>query len=222
MSRLSESLTGKQSKALEFIFKSLTYSGTAPTLRELCSFMGYSAIGSAQDIVTALRKKGFLLQPEKQSARSLILSDKALSQFELKVDSSDANTFSIHCLGAVPAGNPLESVEERIGTLRMSISMFQKPFPNPDKLFALKASGDSMIEAGIFDGDWLVVHNQKEANSGDIVVARFGDNSTVKRLMKNTQGWYLKPENKTLKNIYASVDEPFEIVGKVMALQRTI
>ncbi|MCI5127422.1 MAG: hypothetical protein D3907_02730 [Candidatus Electrothrix sp. AUS3] len=79
-----------------------------------------------------------------------------------------------------------------------------------------------MIEAGIYDGDWLVVHSQKEASEGDIVVARFGENSTVKRLMKSSEGWYLKPENKALSNIYASEDEPFEIVGKVVALQRTI
>ena len=61
MSRV-DNLTGKQSKALEFIHNTLNSSGTAPTLRELCSYMGYSAIGSAQDLVTALRKKGFLQQ----------------------------------------------------------------------------------------------------------------------------------------------------------------
>ena len=74
----------------------------------------------------------------------------------------------------------------------MSISMFQKPFPSPQKLFALQASGDSMIEAGIHDGDWLVVHSQKEATEGDIVVARFGENSTVKRLMKSSKNLIFK------------------------------
>lgn len=221
MNRL-ENLTDKQSKALSYIHKTLNSSGTAPTLRELCVYMGYSAIGSAQDLVTALRKKGFLTKPEKQSARSLKLSEKAMEFLGFSLEDSDPNTFNVSCLGSVSAGNPLESLEERVGTLRISISMFAKPFPNPQNLFALQASGDSMIEAGIFDGDWLIVNSQGEASEGDIVVARFGENSTVKRLMKAEQGWYLKPENKALENIYASEDEPFEVLGKVLALQRTI
>jgi len=214
-------LTDKQSKALEFIRSSVESCGTAPTLRELCSHMGYSAIGSAQDVVAALRKKGFLQTPEKQSARSLILSDKAASSSE---DSSrfDPNTFIINCLGRVPAGNPIEAVEERIGTLRMSIGMFSKPYPKSDNLFAVQASGQSMVGSGILDGDWLVVSGTKEAAVGEIVVARIGDDSTIKRLQRDDDGWYLKPENPSLEDIRASEDEPFEIVGKVVALQRTL
>jgi repressor LexA len=213
-------LTVQQSKALEFIKNSVDKCGNAPTLRELCSFMGYSAIGSAQDVVAALRKKGYLQVPERQSARALILSEKTVSQGE---DSRefDPNTFAIHCLGSVPAGNPLEAVEERVGTLRMSIMMFARPYPNREKLFAVKSSGQSMIDAGIHDGDWLVVLQEPEAQEGDIVIARKGDDSTVKRLMKDDLGWYLKPENPAYPVIRASDEEPFEIIGKVIALQRT-
>ena len=67
----------------------------------------------------------------------------------------------------------------------------------------------------------LVVQSQFEATSGDIVVARFGDGSTVKRLIKNKSTWFLKPENPDFKDIYASEDQPFEIIGRVLALQRT-
>jgi repressor LexA len=213
-------LTDQQSKALEFIKNSVGKHGNAPTLRELCSFMGYSAIGSAQDVVAALRKKGYLQVPERQSARGLILAEKTISLGE---DSRefDPNTFAIHCLGSVPAGNPLEAVEERIGTLRMSIMMFARPYPNRERLFAVRSSGQSMIEAGIHDGDWLVVLHESEGQEGDIVVARKGNDTTVKRLMKDKLGWYLKPENPVYPVIRASDDEPFEIVGKVIALQRT-
>ncbi|MEZ4744238.1 MAG: transcriptional repressor LexA [Bdellovibrionota bacterium] len=220
---LTNKLTATQSKALDFIRSSIESYGTAPTLRELCEFMGYSAIGSAQDIVAALRKKGFLQTPDKQQARSLTLSEKALIQANKEENAKfDPNTLTIHCLGQVPAGNPIEAVGERIGTLRMSISMFAKPHPSPNSLFAVQASGQSMVDCGILDGDWLVVKEAREASEGDIVVARVGGDATVKRLMKDQEGWYLKPENPSYKDIRASEDEPFEVIGKVVALQRTL
>jgi repressor LexA len=79
-----------------------------------------------------------------------------------------------------------------------------------------------MVGSGILDGDWLVVKDDKEASEGEIVVARVGDDSTVKRLMKDNDGWFLKPENEDFQDIRATADEPFEIVGKVVALQRTM
>jgi repressor LexA len=220
MASSRQTLTGQQLKALEFIRYSIDRSGYAPTLRELCSHMGYSAIGSAQDVVAALRKKGFLETPERQSARALVLAEKAEPIVE-DLSENDPNTYMIHCLGAVPAGNPLEAVEERIGTLRMSIKMFARPYPDRERLFALKAQGLSMIGAGIFDGDWLVAVQTSEGISGQIVIARRGEDATVKRLMKDDLGWYLQPENPEFKIIRASEDEPFEIIGRVVALQRT-
>ena len=221
MTKAPPKLTKIQAKALEFIRTSLERTGTSPTLRELCAYMGYSAIGSAQDLVAALRRKGFLQTPQKQSARSLILTPKAIALKEPSHQST-ANTYVVHCLGAVPAGDPLAAVEERTGTLRMSVNMFQRPFPVPDTMFALQASGNSMIDAGIFDGDWLVINKQAEAEPGDVVVARVGGEVTVKRLMQDRLGWYLKPENNTYSILRPSEDKPLEIVGKVIALQRVM
>lgn len=213
-----EKLTATQSKALAFIRSRTVKNGVPPTLRELCEHMGYSAIGSAQDLVGALRRKGYLENPDKQSARSLMVSREALQDPALE---STPETLVVPCLGAVPAGNPLEAVEERVGTLRMSTTMFGGNIPSPREVFALKASGNSMIEAGILDGDWLVVRSCKSAPTGSIVVARLesGD-ATVKRLMKDgVRGWFLKPENTSFRPIYAG-DKPFEVIGQVVALQR--
>ena len=163
MSKAPPKLTKIQAKALEFIRTSLERSGTAPTLRELCAHMGYSAIGSAQDLVAALRRKGFLQTPDKQSARSLVLTPKAISLHEPTHQSTDT-TYVVHCLERLPQSDPTETNEERIGTLRMSIAMFPRPYPSPEKLFALKVSGDSMIDAGILNKDWVVVLNKKEAS----------------------------------------------------------
>jgi len=215
-----DKLTPIQLKALTFIRTSMDKSGTTPTLRELCTHMGYSAIGSAQDLIAALRRKGFLEEPSKQSARSLVPTFAARDIFDSEEDVMDPFTLVLPCLGSVPAGNPIEAVEERVGTLRISAAMISKPQPPKDSLFALRAKGESMIHAGILDGDWLVIASQKSAPVNSIVVARLDEDATVKRLMKDRQrGWYLKPENPAFKPIFAE-DRPFEVIGKVVALQR--
>lgn len=213
-------LTPVQSHALEFIRTRVDISGAPPTLREICEHMGYSAVGSAQDLVNALRKKGYLEESERQSARQLVLTRRA--KIEQDLDDVDPHTLVVPCLGAVPAGKPNEAIEERIGTLRMSKSLLPRPLPRAEDLFALRASGQSMINAGILDGDWLLIKSCKDAPSGTIVVARVEGDVTVKRLEhQKKSGWFLKPENPAFKKIYAE-ENPFEIVGQVIALQRAI
>ena len=215
-----EKLTPVQLKALTFIRGAMDRTGTTPTLRELCEHMGYSAIGSAQDLIAALRRKGFLEEPSKQSARSLVPTMAGRDMVEDDDLPFDPFTLALPCLGAVPAGNPIEAIEDRIGTLRISTSMIPKPMPARESMFALRAKGESMIQAGILDGDWLVVASQNAAPAQSIVVARVDGDATVKRLMKDrTRGWYLKPENPAFKPTYAE-DRPFEIIGRVVALQR--
>ncbi len=214
-------LTPTQNKALDYIRMSIERTGIAPTLREICSFMGYTAVGSAQDLINALRKKGFLEEAEKQSHRTIMLSrtERVMTNTP---DIGDPNTYVIPCVGAVPAGNPVEAIEDHIGTLRMSISMLPKPHPTPEELFAVKARGDSMVGAGIFEGDWLVVKTQQEAPKESIVVARVDGDVTVKRLcFDKKSGWFLQPENPRFAPLFAT-ESPFEIVGRVVALQRSL
>lgn len=214
-------LTDTQNKALEFIRASIDRSGVAPSLREICSHMGYSAVGSAQDVIGALRKKGFLLENDRQTARTFVLSKLARNQ-RIIPEIGDFNTFVIPCLGSVPAGNPIEAVESHTGTLRISISLLAKPYPRADELFALQATGESMINAGILDGDWLVVKLEKDPPKESIVVARLDGDVTVKRLSRDkAKGLCLVPANPRFEPIYGE-QEPFEIVGRVVALQRAI
>lgn len=219
-----ERLTSTQEKALSFIQQQIAKQGSAPTLRELCTFMGYKAVGSAQDLIAALRRKGFLEQPDRQAARSFSLTEKAcevLNIVERRVDDL-AQVFTVPCLGSVPAGNPLEAIEEQVGSLHVSPSMLGSKKPARENLFAVRAHGLSMIGAGIMDGDWLVVNSQTEADPGSIVVARFDDDATVKTLKRDARrGWFLQPENDDFPLLFAD-EQPFEIVGKVVALQRMI
>ena len=189
-------LTWKQEQALRFIQSYSEENGVSPTLRELCRHMDYKAIGSAQDMIAALRKKDFLKTPDRQAARSFVLTDKARMQFGPGDEDHPDGSFTVPCLGSVPAGNPLEAVEEREGELRVSGALVP-PRIRRKNLFALQARGASMIEAGILDGDWLIVESRRTADPGTIVVARVGeDEATVKRLAKDQRkGWYLQPEN---------------------------
>ena len=218
-----DTLTLPQQKALEFITNHTERIGYAPTLREICKFMGYKAVGSAQDIVTYLRKKGFLIVPDKQAARCLILSDRAKEYCKVKhPESRQSGSFlSIPQLGSVPAGLPAEAIENFKGSVCIAPSMIPRWVRKPEKLFALQTKGLSMINAGIMDGDWLIVHQQEEAPSGSIVVAQLEGSATVKRLMQNEKKiWYLKPENPDFEEVYAD-RSIFTITGSVVALQRS-
>ncbi len=218
-----EKLTTRQQKAFDFIRTHTDRVGYAPTLRELCEFMGYKAVGSAQDVIASLRKKGYLTIPGKQSARSLTLSDQGKKYLGVQLFSrrNHDDSFLIPCLGSVPAGLPLEAIEDPSGTLRISTSLVPRWVRQEDRLFALQAKGESMVEAGILDGDWLVVHKQEEAPSGSIVVAQVEGSATVKRLMfEQRSGWFLKPENPDFDLMYAD-RVSFEVLGRVVALQRS-
>lgn len=218
-----EKLTPIQSKALDFIRTAIADHGSPPTLRELCTYMGYKAIGSAQDVVSALRRKGYLAQPSKQAARALLLTDKARFHEDNHSEALNSiDVWSVPCLGAVPAGNPLEAIEEQVGTLVIAPELLPRPRPQAERLFALRAEGDSMIGAGIVNGDWLVIHSQAHADPGQIVVARVDGEATVKRLMQDPRGWFLQPENTQFQPIYAEDASSFEVIGRVVALQRSL
>jgi len=217
-------LTDIQIKALEFIRKTQEDTGSVPTLRELCSHMGYKAVGSAQDLVGSLRKKGYLQVPDKQSARTMLLTEKARSLFNNARATLQTleDSFAIPCLGSVPAGDPLEAIENSEQVICVSGTIFRGRRPSADKLFALRAKGSSMIGAGILDGDWLVVASQSQAEKGAIVVARVEGDATVKRLEHDkSRGYFLQPENPSFEPIFAD-EHPFEVIGKVVALQRAV
>jgi repressor LexA len=186
--------------------------------------MGYKAVGSAQDVVASLRKKGYLAIPDKQTARCLTLSAKAKEIYKIRPSDTKRerfDSFTVPQLGSVPAGLPVEAIEEHHGSLRISTSLIPRFIRKPERLFALRAKGESMVNAGICDGDWLVVYQQEEAPVGSIVVALLDGDATVKRLMQNEKGiWYLKPENPSFKEVFAD-QSPFSVIGRVVALQRS-
>jgi repressor LexA len=229
----SDILTQRQLAALHFIARSTNTSNSPPTLRELCLHMGYSSIGSAQDVVAVLRKKGFLHLPERQSARALSLTPAAtalLSEDQLDSITERASesvqrdfidtTYFVPLLGKVAAGLPAEAISHVDESFEVPLSLLPRTERQfLDKLFALVAKGDSMIEAGIFENDVLIVRKASQASLGKIIVARMEGDATVKRLCRDVRGFFLQPENPKYSPIYAA-EVDFEISGEVIALIR--
>ncbi len=192
-------LSPAQNRVLHFIESEIARSGRPPTYRDIAAHCGYDAVGTVQDHVKALLHKGFL-EKEPGRARGLRLAHHNRS-------------VGIPILGSVPAGNPMEAIEETQGTI---------PYPTDSRsqLFALKVKGESMIEAGILDGDFVIVRKDAEARDGDIVVALLDGEATVKTLEKRQGRVRLLPANPRFQPIELDRYAENIIQGKVVGLQR--
>ena len=191
-------LTDKQRDVLKYIYISIKDNNLPPTLREIAGNFGFSSLGTVKDHLKALAKKGYIKVQEHKS-RAIELVRK--------------NIFSIPIIGAVQAGLPTLAVEEIEDYLDLDSLVFTQ-----DETFALRVKGDSMIEAGIFPDDLVLVRKQSVAQSGEIVVAIIGEEATVKRLKKYDDSFYLEPANPNYAPI--AIDESVNIIGKVISVVR--
>jgi repressor LexA len=159
---MSDQLTPRQREILDFIRSTLEVLGAPPTRAEICGAFGFASPTAAEDHLRALAKKGAIVL-EPGSARGIRLVEQ----------------LGLPLIGSVAAGSPLLAVENQLGRVKLDGRMF-----NPPADYLLKVRGNSMADAGILDGDLLAVHRTPEARSGQIVVARLGDEVTVKRLRR--------------------------------------
>ena len=204
---MKSSITARQKQLLEIIYQYIKNTGYPPTIQEMRESLGVSSNQSILDLLKKLESQRILKRNE-GIARSLVilpfgyefLGEPSLAPF----------------LGATIAGAPIEVVE-------ISGDWQLMPGSNEvakltDEVFLLKIFGDSMINAGIDDGDVVLVQNQKEFISGDIVLAQKNDESTVKRFISDDKPpyVYLKPENPKYENILFT--EETELKGKVISV----
>jgi repressor LexA len=191
-------LTSKQCDVLKFIYERIRDHQSAPTIREIGQKFGFSSTGTVRDHLHALVTKGYIRMQEGKS-RAIELVKEAL--------------FQVPVLGRVQAGMPVYAAEDLLGYLNLD----QFAFPGPD-VFALRVRGESMRDAGIMEGDFVLVRKQDHAQAGDIVVALIGEEATVKRLAKGANGYVLEPANPAFKPI--SMTEEVSIIGKVQQVVR--
>ncbi|SYZ73224.1 LexA repressor [Candidatus Zixiibacteriota bacterium] len=201
-----ERLTRRQKEILEYIESMITEHGKSPTIREIGEKFDISSTNGVRAHLEVLMKKGYIRR-EKLISRGIEL-----------VRSLAGPVRRIPLVGAVPAGNPITAVENIEGEIAVDTSFL----PSGDT-FTLRVTGESMINAGIYDGDLVLVKRQKSAEPGDIVVAVIGDEATVKRYFPEEGRVRLQPENETFKPIMVDKRSPdFYIAGKVVGLMRRI
>ena len=201
-----EPLTDRQQQALDFIGHYIATRGFPPTLREIGGHMGIRSTNGVNDHLKALEKKGYL---EREDLKSRAL--RPLDQ-----DYSNHQFVDVPLLGRVAAGQPLLAIEHAEETVRVDRFFLG---PSSREVFALRVKGDSMIEAGIFDGDFIFVRKQVTAERGDIVVAMIDGDATVKYFHPEGDAIHFRPANSAMKPIivrkrdFKSVDLLGIVVG---------
>lgn len=202
---MPKSLTGRQELILKFIEQYTATHHYPPTLREIADHYGLASLNGVKKHLSALAKKGHVVR--KAGARRTLQVTRGPSQTE---------GVSVPILGHIAAGPPLLAEEQVLDRVVLDRSLVRWAQP-----FLLKVKGDSMVGAGILDGDYVLVKAQAQAEPGELVVALLDDEATVKRLAKTVDGYELQPENPAYAPIPLTPDGPaVRIVGKVQGVLR--
>ena len=204
-----EKLTKRQQDILDFIKLKVQEKGYPPSVREIGQAVGLASSSTVHGHLSRLEEKGYIRRdPTKPRAIEILGDDR--------MDTETQSVIQVPIVGKVTAGLPITAVES-----------VEEHFPLPasivagaDQVFMLRISGDSMIEAGIFDGDLVVVRQQQSAYNGEIVVALTEDNeATVKRFYKEKDHFRLQPENSSLEPI---ILKQVSVIGKVIGVYRDL
>ncbi|MGN0416827.1 MULTISPECIES: transcriptional repressor LexA [Anaerostipes] len=201
-----EQLSDKQQQILEFIKQRILEKGYPPAVREICEAVHLRSTSSVHSHLETLERKGYIRRdPTKPRAIEIIDDDFNLSRREI---------VHIPIVGTITAGEPILAVENIEDYFPM-----QPEFVSNKKTFMLHVKGESMINAGILDGDMVIVEQQSTASNGDIVVALIEDSATVKTFYKEDGFYRLQPENDFMDPI---IVQEVSIIGIVVGLYRSM
>lgn len=212
---MAKPLTQKQQAILDFIRAERARRGFPPTLREIGEHFGLRSTGSVRDHLRALERKGYIVRRPYLSRGIVLRADLRDARPRR---SRSRPSWAIPLLGEVAAGAPTLAVESYDETLPIDPALF-----GGGELFALRVTGDSMIDAGILDGDYALVHRQATVENGEIVAVLLDDEATVKRLFHERRRVRLQPENETMDPIILTPrDARLRILGKVVGILRRL
>lgn len=209
---MSKPLTTRQKSVYEFIESYILQKGYGPTVREIAEAVHLSSPSTVHVHLKTLEEKGYIVRDPLKS-RSIALPDKH-EQEEAFGSTGSSNTLSLPLVGNVAAGEPILAEHNVETTLQLPTEIV-----GDSASFILAVHGESMIEAGINDGDYVVVKEQQVARNGEIIVALIDDGATVKRFFKEKDHIRLQPENSTMEPI---ITRDCAIVGKVVAVLRKV
>ena len=200
-------ISQKQSEILEYMKNEILNRGFPPSVREICEAVHLKSTSSVHSHLETLEKNGYIRRdPTKPRAIEIVDDNFNLVRRE---------TVNVPIVGKVSAGQPLLAVENIDGYFPIP----SEYMPN-NKTFMLIVQGDSMINAGIFNGDYVIVEQQQTAENGQKIVALVEDSATVKTFYKEDGHIRLQPENDTMEPIIVEQDQFFQILGKVIGVFR--
>jgi repressor LexA len=199
-------LTKRQREILSYLLDSMSRKGYPPSVREIGAALGLTSSSTVHSHLAALEKKGYIRRDPSKPRAIEVLKDGA-SQPPKRV-------INVPVVGRIAAGAPLlaeENIED--------VFPLPRDFVREDGAFILRVRGDSMIDAGIYDGDFVVIRPQPTATNGEIVAALLGEEATVKRFYKERDHIRLQPENPSMSPI---ITREVTIIGKAVALIRRL
>ena len=213
---MAEKVTKRQQAVLDCIEECIREKGYGPTVREVCQSLGLSSPSTVHVHLKALENTGLIKRdPLKSRSIALTYPLEGLPALESNVvQPSFSKLVNVPLVGNVAAGAPILAEENITDTITLPTDIV-----GDSPSFLLSVRGESMIEAGINDGDYVVVKEQPVANNGDIVVAIIDDGATVKRFYKEADHIRLQPENSSMEPI---ITRDCSIAGKVVAVFRRL
>ena len=199
---MNKSRIDKQNEVYNFIKLQIKEKGYPPSVREICKAVGLSSTSSVHFHLKRLEKEG-LIKRDSSKTRAIEIVDPT----------SKKEVINVPIVGTIAAGNPILAIENIEDVFPLPIDYVK----NTKDLFMLKVSGESMIEAGILDGDLAIIEKTDSANNGDIVVALIDNEATLKRFFKESSYIRLQPENKSMKPI---ILEDCKVLGRLVGIYR--
>ena len=197
-------ITKKQTEILEYIKSQILNKGYPPSVRDICTAVNLKSTSSVHAHLETLEKNGYIRRdPTKPRAIEIIDDNFNLTRREV---------VNVPLIGQVAAGQPLLAVENITSYFPIPAEFIPK-----EEVFMLNVKGESMVNAGIYDGDQIIVKQQSTASNGEIVVALVDDSATVNRFYKENGHIRLQPENEFMEPI---IVDSCEIIGKVIGLIR--
>lgn len=214
MPRKKGEITVKEKSILRFIERSIASDGYPPSVREIGEAIGLKSTATVHGYINRLIKKGYIEKKDNQGRTIKLIKG---SSGEERIDgygnySGQKEITELPIVGRITAGEPILAVENVTDVFPVSVD-----FIGYNESFMLVVRGESMIEAGILDGDYIIVRKQKSAINGEIVVALIGEEATVKTFYREKDFVRLQPQNSTMDPIYVT---DCEILGKVVGVFR--
>ncbi len=213
---MQKRITEKHQKILDFVNAQVAEKGYPPSVREICRAVGFKSTSTVHGYLEKLEEYGLIQKdPTKPRAIKVVHRPSPVKDHQGRPHYLRKQTVEVPIVGKVTAGQPILAVENIEDTFPLPAE-----FVNGNNVFMLKVKGDSMMEAGILDGDYIFVNQQSTAQNGDIIVALVGDEATVKTFHKEKDHVRLQPENRFYEPIIVRDVDSLSILGKVIGVFR--